>query len=49
VKYFWPDYYVKMTYPDGRTLHSDPWRTFEAAEYALRVLQERWEYDHRRR
>lgn len=36
-----------MTYPDGRTLHSQPWNTLEAAEYALPIIIARWEYAQR--
>lgn len=39
VKYFWREWYARITLPDGRTWHSEPWNTQEAALIHVRALE----------
>jgi hypothetical protein len=49
VKYFWREWYTRVTYADGRTFHSEPWLTQWAANRLAERWRERWHHWQRAR
>lgn len=41
VRYFWPEWYVRLTEVGGRVWHSNPWKSRTAADLCIRVKYER--------
>lgn len=42
VRYSWRDWYTRVTYPDGRTLHSEPWKSHWAANHLAGLWKQTW-------